>query len=278
MSKYYCVCCDYDAKVKSSFDKHLKTKKHKRALESQPKVNQKSTSSQPKVNLFEEQKPQQFQCRYCSKVFKFKQSMYKHIKYTCKENKDEDFKELARLLNEKDKQMEKMRVTMQKQIDKLTQKLQIQNVVHGDVTQNTVYNIQLLNHGDTDYSHLTPLDYVQCMKKCNNCVKKLIEKVHFNEQMPENMNIYISNIKGNYAMVYNGNKWQIVNKKEQIDELYDCNEVMLETWYDEYKEQYPEVIKSFQRYLKNRDESNVINRVKEQILLMLYNNREMIVE
>ena len=104
-------------------------------------------------------------------------------------------------------------------------------------------------------------------------MKKLIEKVHFNEQKPENMNIYISNIKGNYAMVYNGNKWQIVNKKEQIDELYDCNEVMLETWYDEYKEQYPEVIKSFQRYLKNRDESNVINRVKEQILLMLYNNR-----
>ncbi len=278
MSKYYCVCCDYDAKVKSSFDKHLKTKKHKRALESHPKTTEKSPLSHPKVTNLVESKPPQFQCRYCSKVFKFKQGMYRHIKYTCKENKDEDFKELARLLNEKDTQMENMRVTMQKQIDKLTQKLQIQNVVHGDVTQNTVYNIQLLNHGDTDYSHLTPLDYVQCMKKCNNCVKKLIEKVHFNEQKPENMNIYISNIKGNYAMVYNGNKWQIVNKKEQIDELYDCNEVMLETWYDEYKEQYPEVIKSFQRYLKNRDESHIINRVKEQILLMLYNNREMIVE
>ena len=31
--------------------------------------------------------------------------MYKHIKYVCKKNKDEDFKELARLMNEKDKQM-----------------------------------------------------------------------------------------------------------------------------------------------------------------------------
>jgi hypothetical protein len=53
---------------------------------------------------------------------------------------------------------------------------------------------------------------------------------------------------------------------------------VLETWYDEYKEQYPEIIKSFKRYLKNRDESNVINRVKEQILLMLYNNRQMITD
>ena len=32
-------------------------------------------------------------------------SLCKHIKYTCKKNKDEDFQELARLLNEKDKQI-----------------------------------------------------------------------------------------------------------------------------------------------------------------------------
>ena len=77
-------------------------------------------------------------------------------------------------------------------------------------------------------------------------------------------------------MIYKDDKWQIVNKKEQIDKLYDFNEVVLETWYDEYKEQYPEIIKSFQSYLKNCDESNTINRVKEQILLMLYNNRQMV--
>ena len=227
-----------------------------------------------------------FQCHYCLKTFKYKQGMYRHIKYTCKKNKDEDFKELARLLNEKDKQIEKkdkqiekMQLTMQKQIDKLTQKLQIQNVVHGDVNnQNNIYNIQLLNYKDTDYSHLTPKDYMRCIRDCNHCVKSLIEKVHFNEIKPENMNIYISNIKGNYAMIYNGNQWQIVNKKEQIDDLYEYNEVILETWYDDYKEQYPEIIKSFQRYLKNKDENDIINDVKKQILFMLYNNRKMIQE
>ena len=30
--KYYCVCCNYDAKVKSSFDKHIQTKKHKKMM------------------------------------------------------------------------------------------------------------------------------------------------------------------------------------------------------------------------------------------------------
>ena len=40
--KYYCECCKYDAKVKSSFEKHLKTKKHAEATKSQHLVNQKS--------------------------------------------------------------------------------------------------------------------------------------------------------------------------------------------------------------------------------------------
>ena len=280
--KYYCECCKYDAKVKSSFEKHLKTKKHAEATKSHHLVTPKSPFSHPKVTILQEHQSTPFQCHYCFKNFKYKQGMYRHIKYSCKKNKDEDLKELARLLNEKDKQLQTMQNNMQKQIDKLTNKLQIRNVVHGDVNQTmnqNIYNIQLLNHMDTDYSHLTPNDYMRCIKDCNHCVKTLIEKVHFNEKKPENMNIYISNIKGNYAMVYSENQWQIVNKKEQIDDLYDYNEVVLETWYDDYKEQYPEIIKSFQRYLKNRDENDgAINRVKDKILVMLYNKRNMVQE
>ena len=166
---------------------------------------------------------------------------------------------------------------MQKQIDKLTNKLQIQNINKGTVnnTNNTI-NIQLLNHSDTDYSHLTPKDYLTCIKNCNYCVKSLIEKVHFNPEKPENMNIFLSNIKGNYVMVYKDNEWQIRNKQRQIDDLYDSNEFVLETWYDEYKDKYPHIINSFQRYLKNKDEDVVLNRVKDEILMMLYNKRKMI--
>ena len=49
---------------------------------------------------------------------------------------------------------------------------------------------------------LTPIDYISCFRDCNYCVKTLIEKVHFNKDKHENMNIYISSIKGNYIMVY----------------------------------------------------------------------------
>ena len=90
------------------------------------------------------------------------------------------------------------------------------------------------------------------------------------------MNIFLSNIKGNYVMVYKDNEWQIRNKRRQLDDLYDSNEVLLETWYDEYKEKYPHIINSFKRYLKNKDGDVILNRVKDEILMMLYNKRKMI--
>ena len=49
--------------------------------------------------------------------------------------------------------------------------------------------------------------------------------------------------------------------------------MLLENWYDEYKDKYPEMIRSFERYLKNKDDDNLLNGVKDEILLMLYNNR-----
>ena len=42
--------------------------------------------------------------------------------------------------------------------------------------------------------------------------------------------------------------------------------MMLDIWYDEYKDKYPEIIKSFKRYLKNKDGDQLLNKVKDEIL------------
>ena len=142
----------------------------------------------------------------------------------------------------KDREMEKM----QKQIEKLSKKLQIQNIG----TQNNIvnYNFKILNYNDTDYSHLTNNDYLNCINDCNHCVKTLIEKVHFNKKKPENMNIYIPSLKDSYIMVFKDNEWNIQDRQEILDDLYDKNEWTLESWYDEYKDTFPDIIASFERY------------------------------
>lgn len=272
MSKYYCKCCNYDAKVKGNYIKHLKTTKHQKIQNIQCQNDgvpntEKSVSNNPSFNA----------CKYCQKKFTTKQAMYRHIKYTCSQNSDESIIELCRLLNEKDKRLmdqgNQIKALYDK-IEKLSNKLQITNINNGIINNNV--NIELLNYEQTDYSHLTEKDYVTCIRDCNYSVKTLIEKVHFNERKPENMNIYISSIKGKYAMVYKNNKWQIIDRKTQIDDLYDTNEIILSTWYKEYKVKYPEIMQDMKRYLQNIEENDTINEVKKEILLMLYNNRNQI--
>ena len=293
--KFTCECCNFTTSNKSKYNRHLQTKKHEKYSANIALFSNDIAFFSPNIAFSEKRTTpkKMYECKYCKKVLQHQSSLSRHIKYTCKDNKDEDLKELARLFNEKEKKMnakdnelaqmikdkDKQMEKMQKQIDKLTNKLQIQNINHGTVntnSNNNTINIQLLNHADTDYSHLTPKDYMMCIKNCNTCVKTLIEKVHFNPDKPENMNIFLSNIKGNYVMIYKDNEWQIRNKKRQLDDLYDSNEVVLETWYDEYKDKYPHIINSFKRYLKNRDGDVVLNRVKDDILMMLYNKRKMI--
>ena len=281
MPEYYCECCEFKTKLKPNYERHLRTKKHLLKKNESPQSHQKVTPESPQSHHLVTPKSPFFHCKYCNKEFKFKQGMYRHIKYTCKKNNDEDMKELVRLLNEqneqnklKDKEIE----TMKKQIDKLSNKLQFQQINNNNNmnSNNNIVNfnnIQLLNYNETDYSHISNKTYHKCVKHCFHSVKSLIKEVHFNDKKPENKNIYISNIKNKYIMVYKNNKWQLVNRKEQLDDLYSYNELMLEEWYDEYKDKYPDMIKSFTKYLNNRDNDIVINKVKEEIILMMYNNR-----
>jgi hypothetical protein len=252
--------------------------KHKRSTKSQPKVNQESTKNQPNVN---QKKAKSFECKYCNKGFTTKQAMYRHIKYRCDKNDDESLKELVRLLNEQKEENK----SMQKQIDQLTKKLQISKVSHTNSHNNTMnnshnqqihYNIQLLNHDKTDYSHLTDRDYVKCIKDVNHCVKTLICKVHFNPLKPENHNIYISNLKSKNIMVYMDGKWKVEDRDTHLTDLFDDNHLVLEEWYAQYKDKYPDIVKSFQRYLKNKNDEDIVNYIKELITKDLYNERDIV--
>jgi len=273
---YVCKCCNYQTYVKANYLKHLKTQKHIlkignvtskevaiKSITNTEVVNPKSSKSQPMVSR--ESTLPTYVCKYCEQSFKFKQSMYRHIKYSCMKNKDEDLKELVRLMNlqlqHKDKQIE----NQARQIEKLMGKLEI----HGSFNNNTINNYTLLAYRDTDITHLTQDDYRNCYKKVNHCVRHLIEKVHFNPSKPENMNIYISNMKDKYLMVYDGFNWNLANKVDELDRLYEEKEMMLEDWLESNPD--PILKDKFVKYLNNKEKDECLNHIKEEIKLLLYN-------
>ena len=273
MPTYECKCCNFLTRLKSNYSNHLKTNKH--IGNSQPKVNPKSTFveiSQPKVNP---ESTSLFSCKYCEQKFKFKQSMYRHIKYSCTKNKTEDLTELVRLLNLQLQSQTKQIDTQSKQIEKLMDKLEINNYTQNTNSNNTinVTNINLLNYKDTDTSHLTNIDYKKCLEQASRCVLKLIEKVHFNPDKPENMNIYISNMKNNYMMMYKENKWNLV-KKDEMESVYNHKEDLIIELFNLNKD--PELMKYFERFIDLKEDKPTAEAVQEEYKLMLFNNRRTI--
>jgi hypothetical protein len=271
---FFCECCNYRTFVKANFNKHMQSIKHM-------KVSQKLGEVRQKLGEVSQKLGDSLKCKYCEKVYKHKSSLSKHIKYLCTKNKTEDLTELVRLLNLRLEQQEykietqtsqiesqfKKIETQSKQIDKLMGKLEI----NGSFNTTNIQNITLLSYRDTDTSHLTDHDYKSCIKKVNYCVKHMIEKIHFNPCKPENMNIYISNIKDKYIMVYDGHNWNLANKKEELERLYEEKEMMLEEWLETNPEK--ELKEKFMKYLNNKESDECLNRIKEDIKLMLYNKK-----
>ena len=263
MDKYYCTICKFYTNHKANYERHLKTKKHHKNHEFLGKNGIKLA----KIS----QKRSKHLCTYCDKEYKHRSSLSKHIKYNCEKNQDEDLKELVRLMNLQIQQKDRQINNMTKQIDKLTDKLQV-NITNN--TMNIHNNIQLLSYKDTDVSHLTNKDYVNSIKKVTFCVKHIIEKIHFNPEKPENMNIYISNMKDKYIMVYDDGVWTLKNKSLELNDLYERKEMLLCDWIEEYGT--PDLTEKFERYLNNKEKDENMNLIKDEIKLMMYNKRKTI--
>ena len=290
---FVCSCCNYTTYVKANFNKHNLCQKHLLKYQNETKTGvytksindtiEKDKKSTQSHLIVIPKSTSAYSCKYCEQTFKFKQSMYRHIKYSCTKSKDEDLKELVRLMNlqleserkereEERKEVQKQLQTQAKQIERLMGKLEI----HGSFNNNTINNYTLLAYRDTDITHLTQEDYRGCYKQVNHCVKHLIEKVHFNPSKPENMNIYISNMKDKYLMVYDGNNWNLANKTQELDRLYEEKEMMLEDWLDSNPD--PILKEKFVKYLNNKESDECINHIKEEVKLLLYNKGNQLIK
>ena len=291
MGKFQCLLCDYYTDIKCNYERHLKSEKH--------------FKSHTDAKMYK--------CEYCDKTYKYSQGLSKHIKYSCKKNKDEDLKEFVRLLNQKNKMLEKsltysspdkMKNEMLKKdrcLELLTKKLDIvkvgNNTFHQNIstTNNNYYcptnhystvnsnnvvkitnnNTFVLNYKDTDMSHLTTQDFKQIIGRKFNCIPEFVRRVHCNKELPQNMNIYIPNIKNKFIMLYKDGEWLLHDRDSILQELIEDRACRLEEWLDENPEESKRLKDTFNEFLdyrnNNFDECN--KKLKSEIQKDLYNIR-----
>ena len=151
------------------------------------------------------------------------------------------------------------------------------NVSHIN-TNNTINNInvKVLAFKNEDLSHLTDATYLKILDRGFKSVQNLVEYIHFNKTKPENNNMYISNMRDKHIIVFDGEDWQLRHREDILKDLIDDKTAMLSCKFDELEEKISEPTKrKFERFIDNSDGNETISNMKNDLQLILYNNRKM---
>jgi hypothetical protein len=222
-------------------------------------------------------------CNICDKTFNSRTTKWRHDK-TCKENENEIIqKSKDEEILEMKAEMEKLKDMLQKALKihpKTLQKInnQLNNTNNGTINNNTVI-IQL---GKEDLTKmLTTNEKMSILNRQAMGINDLVKLVHTSGKYKKCMNVYITNLQNTIGYMYDEkqNNFIAVNKNELLNDLVDSRMYDIEKFYDKLQLKLePEKatrIKKFIDKMKN-EEDCLKDLKKEEIKLILYNNRESI--
>lgn len=231
----------------------------------------------------------EYKCTFCLQCFARSDSLNRHLNGRCKfkkenENKDEILKLLLKEMNEQRKIIECLKHELHNNNNNIKSNNNNKNC--NNTITNTTNNTQnITNNNITVAFGKEKLGDIVNDNICKKilfrgfeAVPQLIEYVHFNEKKPEYHNCYISNMQNKYAIVYDGNNWKLENAIEVINTLRDDSRVFLENKFDEFYDSLDdETKKKFGRFLSEADSDTVIDRYKNDLRLLLYNKRGIVI-
>ena len=223
-------------------------KQHPNSTQSTPKQHSNSTQTAPKIII----------CVFCNKNFTRKTGLTKHLN-CCKiknkklgknlgkkiENKEIENKEIENkeIENKEIDELKKEHEYLKDKIEDLLIELSKNTcAINNNITNNTTHhtnnnqkiiNININNYGNENTEYLNKEYLNNLLNGAFSAIPKLIEKIHFNPNHPENHNIKITNKKEPYIKVRKNDKWELQDKKETLETLVDDKYYILEDHYSE---------------------------------------------
>jgi uncharacterized C2H2 Zn-finger protein len=230
-----------------------------------------------------------YKCKHCNKIFKQNNNYNRHIRNNCKVQKEskEEKENIYQELIKQMKKLEDQNKELYEELKKMKSNTIIKNsntiTKNSNNTKNSSNNtknsnnntINLVAFGKEDLSHITEEVYKKILGKGTQSILELINNVHFNENKPEHCNVYISNIRDKYAMIYDGKEWILKNQDNVITDLLEYKKDNLIDKFDDLLDKLsPSTIVKFKRFLDKADDDETINMIKKDIKLLLYNKRK----
>lgn len=248
MSEYSCSICNYTSDKRDHIVGHFRRKKScgrgkKYIIEN-------------KIDII---------CDYCLKKFSNTSNLNRHMFNSCK------LKFIA----------------MNNEIQHL--KSQVKNITNNynnnnnSINNNSNNNIVIVvnNYENTSLDKITDDIYNKILSKDvepYQIIPMLIEKIHFNKDIPENHNIYNSNKSRNnkHLHVYRNGHWEITDRQNEICNIIHEKENNIGSWVEKNQFIYPEAAKVYNNYLETRNEPDNEKIVRDEVDILLYNGKNVI--
>jgi len=206
-------------------------------------------------------------CEFCNKLFNLR-STKSHHKKICKlannnkinkidqlEEKNKELETLKNTINELKNQVSLILKEKGKIHHKTLQKInnQLNNINNGNIINNT-----FVKFGDLEYKKILNNSQIkQILNKQYQSLEESIKQIHFNEDLPEYSNIFITNMKDDLAYIFNGKQFISVRKNEMIHELIDIHtkeiNLSLEKNKNKLNEKYVSRLEKFLDMLNDDD-------------------------
>lgn len=272
---YKCDNCNKKFNQKSNYDMHMKRKI--------PCVD--SDNTEGKI----------YKCEYCDIIFGRSDNLKRHIDGRCKEKikrEEENLKreeeniiiqEMVDKIEELERALEQTRELSQEEEQKgpgiAIDKSKLFNT-NTQINNNNNNCVKMVPFGKENLEEIVPDSVCRAiLLRGMNAVTQLSKYVHFNKDIPECNNVYVSNMRDNLARTYDGIDWFVIDDDDAIDEMRDNKQAFLEAKYKElYETLGPKTIIQFERYLKAKNDPVLLKRYAKELKQMMYNNRGMVIE
>jgi len=164
--------------------------------------------------------------------------------------------QFALILKEKGKVHHK---TLQKINNQLTNNINnTNNTNNGNINNGNIINNTFVKFGDVDYQKI--LDNKQVKHILNHqfmSLEESIKLVHFNKDLPEYNNVFITNMRDDIGYIFNGKEFISIKKNEMLNELIDSHvkeiNLSLEKHKNKLNEKYVTRLEKFLDMLNDDD-------------------------
>ena len=228
-------------------------------------------------------------CLTCKKPFKSRQGKWAHERICKKEITIEDNKmdlvikeniDIKKELSEYKKEMENLKNLLQKSLKIHPKTL---NKINNQLNNNgTINNITIIQLGQENLSEiLNTRQKKNILNRQAMSLNDLVDLVHVSGKYKEFQNVYITNLQSTFAYKFDekANKFIAVNKNELLNDLVDSRMYDIEKFYEEIcPDLEPHRAEQIKRFIDRMgdDEDELKGIKKEEIKLILYNNKDKI--